>query len=204
MVMAVYGLSLFVFTLFFKKKVGIYLSNKSMLIMSELLKVVGLLFLVNSNELIQFIGAQILLGISYSLGAGSDSKIISECIHDDGTFQAKSNSYMFNTLLISGLIGSLLFSININYPFYATCLAAILCVISSAFFLEGHKPTSESKILHKENKLQNECITTTENRFILGYSFLRGIILTFFSKLLPFHLFVDLKVSIVEFILICT
>lgn len=203
-VMAVYGLSLFIFTFFFKKKIEMYWSNKLMLMMSELLKIIGLFLLVNANQLIQFVGAQILLGISYSLGAGNDSKIIRECIHDDGTFQAKSNSYMFNTLLISGLIGSWLFSMNINYPFYATCLAAIFCVISCAFFLEGRNPGSENMSLDKNNILHDKGVTTTENRFIIGYSFLRGIILTFFSGLLPFHLFVDLKVSILEFILILT
>lgn len=201
-IMAIYGLSLFLFTFFCKKKIENYLSNKSMLIISELLKIVGLLLLINSIDFIHFVVAQFILGISYSIGAGNDSKIIREYIHDDGSFQAKSNSYMFNTLLISGLIGSWLFALNIHYPFYATCLAAILCISSSILCLEGGISTNSKKDV--KNKTSNEPITPNENRFVLGYSFLRGIILTFFSGLLPFHLFVDLKVSILEFILILT
>ena len=200
--MGVYGLSAFIFSLLFKKKIQSKISAKKMLISSELLKLFGLITLFSFNFTWIYCIAQILLGMSYSLGAGCDSNIIYEEFKEGASdFQAKSNSYMFNTLLISGLLGSWLFERNINYPITATAICTLIGIFSSAILIPDKK-TNLSKI----SSIENEPIklNLAEKKLILSYSFLRGIILSIFTGFLPYHFFVDLEIPTYYFILILT
>ena len=73
--------------------------------------------------------AQILLGLSYSMMTGVDTAIIKRNITNEKYVQNKSNSYMFLSLLISGIIGSYLYGINIKWPIIMTGIFSILTII---------------------------------------------------------------------------
>lgn len=201
-IMAIYGLSSFLFSTLVKRKVQSVISTKWLLTISEVSKIFGLsLFLIPIHTLYFYIIAQVFLGISYSLGAGEDSKAIQMFLEDvDGEIQARTNSYMFNSLLISGLLGSLLFQLDISLPIYATIICSIVCIIVLFVTLPAEGKYNEPKrgTDHKEK------VSIEETKLILSYSFLRGIILSLFTGFLPFYFFVDLNIPTYIFILILT
>ncbi len=201
-VMSVYGMSSFITAVFIKKTMQKYLTEKKLLLLSELLKVIGFIcLLIAGSNIAIYVLAQTFLGISYSLGAGMDTEIINKNIEDDdGVFQAKSNSYMFNTLLICGLIGSFLFEKNISLPILATMFASMLCLVNLAIFIPNNEINSFTQEHHQKNKI----LEVHEKKIIIGYAFIRGIILTIFTGFLPFYLFVNLNIPTYYFILILT
>jgi len=199
-IMAIYGVSIFLYTkLSTYSKTISFLSKNHILIISEILKIIGLFIMVISTNIIGIIFAQLFLGTGYGFSAGVDSKIINKYIDDNGKFQSKSNSYMFISLLSAGLIGSFLFNYNIELPFIASIVASLIAIVSCIIFLPNEKITVLSEI-----ESQKEKLTEKELEIIYNYSFPRGIILTFFSGFLPYHLFVDLSIPIYAFILILT
>ena len=199
-IMAIYGISIFLYSTFSKLfNINYLICHKHILIISELIKIIGLGIMIISKNITELVFSQIFLGIGYGFSAGIDSQIINECISDNGNFQSKSNSYMFVSLLTAGLVGSILFNYNIRFPFIASIIASVISILSCIIFLP-------SKKIAFSREYRNEKITFTkkESEIIYTYSFLRGIILTFFSGFLPYHLFVDLKIPIYAFILILT
>lgn len=106
---------------------------------------------------------------------------------------------MFISLLTAGLLGSLLFNYNIRLPFLASITASLVAIVSCIIFLPNEKMS-----ITLEYKNDNVSFTKKESEIIYTYSFLRGIILTYFSGFLPYHLFVDLKIPLYAFILILT
>ncbi|XKM13519.1 hypothetical protein RCS94_10915 [Orbaceae bacterium ac157xtp] len=200
--MAIYGASSFLFSAFIKGKVQIALTPKCILVISELIKLIGLTLFISSNNVIVYGLAQASLGISYALGSGVDSVIIYQKLKDDATsFQSKSNSYMFNSLLISGLIGGWLFELNIYYPIMATIVCTIIGLILLSILLPNN---TEPPKININNSNNNILFNKEEKKLIINYAILRGIILSLFTGFLPYYFFVDLKIPSYIFILILT
>jgi len=199
-IMAIYGISIFLYTKSSKSiKITSILSHKHILILSEFIKIIGLSIMLISKNITGLVFSQFFLGIGYGFSAGIDSQIINKYISDNGKFQSKSNSYMFISLLTAGLLGSFLFNYNIRLPFIASIAAALIAIVSCIIFLP-----SEKMSIISEYKDEKKLFTKKESEIVYTYSFSRGIILTFFSGFLPYHLFVDLSISIYAFILILT
>lgn len=199
-IMGVYGLAVFVYTkLPIDMKPPAYLSCRCTLLLSEGLKCIGLFLIVITQSFAGICVAQLLLGVGYGISAGGDTRLINYHIDDGGKFQARSNSLMFASLLIAGLIGSVLFNIDIRLPFVASALAdiftGIVCVIL---------PKEPGKIQISENSQKKVKLTIQEKNIVCIYSLTRGIILTFFTGFLPYHLFIDINIPIYGFIAILT
>ncbi len=160
-ILAFYSGSALLSSILIKKNVKDNISSKHIILLSEVLKLIGLFMLIYFNNLVAFLFAQMLLGLSYSIGAGVDSEIIYNEIDDNVTeFQSKSNSYMFNTLLISGLIGSWLFNKNIELPFVATFLCTLVGIIGFSLNIENRKLDKSNLLMNnrkKKNPLACEC-----------------------------------------------
>lgn len=200
LIMAVYGLAVFLYTKFpAKAKLSFYMSCKYVLLLSEILKCIGLLLVILSQNLIGICIAQMFLGFGYGIAAGGDTQIINYHIDDGGKFQAYSNSFMFASLLVAGLVGSVLYDKNICFPFIASAIAnfitSIICITLP------DKPGKINKINKKEIRKK---FSYQEKSLICMYCFSRGIILTFFTGFLPYHLFIDLNIPIYGFIAILT
>lgn len=199
-IMAIYGISIFLYSNLSKSlKINSLISHKHILIISELIKIIGLAIMLISKNITELVFSQIFLGIGYGVSAGIDSQIINKYISDNGKFQSKSNSYMFISLLTAGLLGSILFDYNIRLPFIASITASLIAILSCIILLPNDKMSICSK--YRNEKIP---FTKKELEIIYIYSFSRGIILTYFSGFLPYHLFVDLKIPIYAFILILT
>lgn len=200
LVMALYGLSSFIFATFFKNMLQKNVSYKRMFILGEACKLLGLALLIISENIITYGIAQAFLGAGYSIGAGIDSFVIYQMLNDEATtFQAKSNSYMFNTLLISGLIGSWLFDKNIYYPIMATAICTLIEIIILTLMLPNSLEKSKNSKTKELISLKDE-----EKILVLSYAVLRGIILSLFTGFIPYYFFVDLEIPTYFFIVILT
>lgn len=139
------------------------------------------------------------MGLGYGVGAGIDTRLINYHFNDGGKFQARSNSLMFASLLIAGLIGSVLFDIDIRLPFIAS---AIVGIFTSLVCLT--LPNEPGKTDINIKKGEKSTLSDSEKNIVCVYCFSRGIILTYFTGFLPYHLFIDLDIPIYGFIAILT
>lgn len=203
-ILAIYCLTILVVNLLqLKKTAERYLNDKNLLIVSELLKIFGLAVLYFADSYLLYAVAQVILGLGYCIGAGSDNKIIQQNAKEISLVQGKTNGYMFLSLLGSGLIGSYLFSIDLYLPFIASIGASLLSIVFCKLFLPDTVKIAEKSKTIKQNE-SDEQSSKINDFYVYTYSFIRGIALTFFTGLLPYYLFVDLKVGIYLFIGILT
>lgn len=197
--MACYGIGAFLTNKFVKTKL-IIVQSKILLIVSECLKIIGLIALMIGSNTFYIICAQMILGISYAIGAGEDTILINEYINDDPSdFQNKSNSYMFLSLLISGIIGGNLYNISNVLPMLLTNIAAVLSIVCVIFLV----PNNQKKRLKVEGtKVIRHNLSFKEKSLIIHYAMIRGIILSMFTGFLPYYLFKDMGISTQKFIFI--
>ena len=199
-IMAIYGLAVFVYTkLPINMKPSTFLSCRYTLLLSEVLKCVGLLLIIITQNFAGICFSQLLLGLGYGISAGGDTRMINHHIDDGGKFQAQSNSLMFASLLIAGLAGSVLFNIDIRLPFAASALADVVTGIICVML-----PKEPGKNEVPKQQREKVKLTYREKNTICVYCLTRGIILTFFTGFLPYHLFIDINIPIYGFIAILT
>ncbi|GJF43604.1 MFS transporter [Staphylococcus argenteus] len=201
MLMATYGVAAFLFGLYKEKICRIcQIKDANKLIVSELFKIIGLILLLYPNHYYILLVAQLLLGISYSIMAGIDTSIIKNNIKEQTNIQNKSNSFMFLSLLFSGIIGSYLYGIDAKWPIYMTGIFSVLTIIIVRFTLhESIDRNVNKEVIRKRNKF-----LVKEKFWILHYSFLRALILGFFVGFIPINLYIDLKLNNVQFISVLT
>lgn len=199
-IMAIYGLAVFTYTkLPTGLKPNFHFSCKYVLLISEIFKFIGLILVVLTQNIAGISIAQIFLGFGYGIAAGCDTRIINHHIDDGGKFQSRSNSLMFAALLVAGLLGSVLFNIDIRLPFIASALADVVTGIVCMTL-----PNEPGKIETLSQKGTDTKLTYQEKSLVCTYCLTRGIILTFFTGFLPYHLFVDLDIPVYGFIAILT
>lgn len=179
--MAVYGGTIYLYSCLPEKiKITYHFNSRKTLLISEVMKALGLLLLLVGNHILFLVCGQVLSGLGFVVASGSDSKIIYTNLKEAG-FQEKSNSYMFLSCLIAGLIGSVLFNKNIRLPFLFSNITTILTMIVCITLLPDDSMTS--KTVPYKKKLSIE-----EKKVVYTYAFTRGIALSFFTGFLPFYL----------------
>lgn len=191
-IMAIYGGAVLLYSMIPEKyRIVYYCSSKMTLILSELIKIFGLFLFFMSNNLLVIGTAQLLLGISFGVPAGSDSKIIYTSIKDT-SFQGRSSSYMFLSLLLSALIGSLLFQKDIRLPFLFSLFAAVFTILICLLFLPEDRGIREGEKVSNHKKLE---LSVETKQTILTYAFSRGMLLAFFNGFLSYYLVNELHFS---------
>lgn len=198
--MAVYGGASFFFGLL-RKRYFFKLNDKKDLITSEIVKIIGLLFLACSHRVIGIVIGQIFLGLSFAIPSGADSRILYEHIDEVG-FQERSSGYMFLSLLISGIIGSVMLKYNPRYPFYGSILAALVTIATCTILLPSDKPKQDNSQKDTILSIRIKELNHIDIRVILTYSLTRGIVLSFFSCILPFYMGTELNLDIYSFALV--
>lgn len=168
---------------------------KVQLYYAEIFKIVGLLcfILFNSQIIILAIG-QICLSLNYSIGIGLDTRIINENFNGEtaNEVQRNTNSLMFPSLLISGIIGAFSYIIDPTLPFLLTLICSFGIIFAILNTQINDCPTKT-----KKDPASNKSYTM----LTLYYGITRGIVLTLFVALIP-YLLLSHSVSIIEFVLI--
>lgn len=199
-IMAIYGLAVFAYTRVpTGARATARLSSRGVMMLSEGFKCIGLIVMILFQNFIGICIAQVILGLGYGIAAGADTRIINTYIDDGGRFQARSNSFMFASLLIAGLLGSVLFNIDIRLPFAASAAAGIITIVI-CFVL----PKGPGKLAVVNKKNGQVKLSWYEKQMIGVYCLTRGIILTYFTGFLPYHLFIDQEIPVFGFIAILT
>lgn len=200
MIMASYGMSVCVFSIIERRiKMIQCMQAKYSLIGSEVVKIFGLLmFVLWKGQFVAIVIGQLFLGIGYGMAAGKDTLLIKQNIKDDD-FQARSNAYMFFSVLCAGLAGSILFNMQPLYPFVGSIFVSVIAIIYCCFL-----PSQENEISINRRSSANvkEALKKVEKLSVLRYSFLRGIILTLFSGFLPVYFWQDLRLTALKIIII--
>lgn len=199
-IMAIYGLAVFAYTRVpTGARATARLSSRGVMMLSEGFKCIGLVVMILFQNFIGNCIAQVILGLGYGIAAGADTRIINSHIDDGGRFQARSNSFMFASLLIAGLLGSVLFNIDIRLPFAASTAAGIITIMICLVL-----PKEPGKLAVDNKKNEQVKLSWYEKQMIGVYCLTRGIILTYFTGFLPYHLFIDQEIPVFGFIAILT
>ena len=130
---------------------------------------------------------------------GVDTAIIKRNITNEKYVQNKSNSYMFLSLLISGIIGSYLYGINIKWPIIMTGIFSILTIIIIRCTLVENRELN--LIGETKGKIKK---FLPERSFGYCIILLRALILGFFIGFIPINIYNDLKLNNLQFISVLT
>lgn len=202
LLLASYGVMLMISSSW-KSKLTRKLSEKSIIIVGDFIKLLGLVCLMfNSNIFLLLIG-QLLSGIGYSLTAGTDSSLLRTLLKDqDSKYQkieSSTNSIMFLSFLFAGIVGSILFSFNEYFIFYFSMVSnviSILAIISIKEGREGHRG------VHSKDKKDDIHQIDDSNRVIFWrsyYAISRAFPLSIFVGFLPYMLFVNIEINLYFF-----
>jgi MFS family permease len=207
LLLAVYGITL-IFAPKFTKKFKNQNKQQITLIVGEMIKAFGLIcFVVTKDVWILAIG-QILSGLGYSLTAGTDSSLLrklSDTYEEDKyeykAVEAKSNSYMFISFLVAGVLGSVIFKIDPRLVFLLSIFANMLSLISARLINDTSEIT-ETKIatvietVSDEERLVNDkTIFFWKNYYALS----RAFTLATFVGFLPYYFFIVVDVNLYYF-----
>lgn len=187
--LATYGLAIMLSSKLSSKLLS-HMRQKLVIAIGEILKALGLLLIIlgttvaDTNLWIPLIG-QILGGTGFSLAISTDTSLLRSITKSDqksfGKIQAQTQSYMFVSTLIAGTTGSILFSYEAHWPFYASTLANCIAIIF-IMFIQGDERV-EGKILQQKTELR---LDEDQKFWVNFYVFSRAFALAAFVGFLPF------------------
>lgn len=195
LLLALYGVSTALAITIAKKIVG-NIGHKKALLIGEILKIVSLLIFIFFHKYFFMLAlAQIFMGIGYAMIVSNDTVILQQTFKGKqknrcSAVQIKTNSYLFLSLLFSGLLGALFFKYSPSLVMWISILAAIFSFFSIL-----------SMIYAKENNtLENRKVTLpVDNTVLIYYCFIRGMIIPVFIGGLPYFFFIIKKTDMIWF-----
>lgn len=177
-------------------------SDLEQILMGEALKAAGLVVLVASPSPVGAITGQMIGGIGYALTAGPDTRLLRRLAPDAPTFdrvQANTQSYMFVSILVSGIVGALLFAVDDILPFVATLVAApfaVLALLLAARRLPvapAARPTPDARMAERPQ------LASLTVFWVNYYALSRGVLLGVYLGVLPYLFFLIEKVDVAYF-----
>mgnify|MGYP003489409497 CR=1 len=185
--LAVYPISIFLMSLV-KNKINY--NPKLFLLLSFILNCIGYTIILWSPNFIWLVYAQLLLGAAYAVAAGEDSKLLfasDYSLNEKQEIQTKSNSLMFIALLLSGVVGGYVYTIEPTYNFILAIIANILSLLFALLLNDecAKKPPKKTSTAGMQ-PVANDMPATFHD--YLYYSLTRGVVLGVFVGLIPFVL----------------
>lgn len=170
----------------------------------EILKAAGLATLVVWPTVGGAIAGQAVGGVGYALTAGPDTRLLRALCRDGQSFdrvQANTQSYMFLSILVSGVAGALLFTVDPILPFAATLAVAPLAVAALLVAARGADPdTTPAPVAASQVRERRPRRLTPRTMFWVDYyAIARGILLGVYLGLLPYLFFLVLRVDVAWF-----
>lgn len=203
LLLAIYGITLMISSQW-KNKLFSHLPERTIISLGEIIKAVGLLCFTVGPHMTVLVIAQILSGVGYSLTAGTDSSLLKKMLLEEEknlfkSIESSSNSYMFLSFLLAGIIGSILFKLNPYYVFYSSIGSNIICLISIwGLRLRGQTVQDQPKAQTDVQTSELE-INKFDKFWIHYYAVSRAFPLATFVGLLPYLLFVKLNINLYFF-----
>lgn len=220
--LAVYGVVLIIAPKIVVKFKNKY-KQKSIIIVGELIKIMGLLCFVLTKNIFVLIIGQIFSGLGYSFIAGTDSNLLKLLFgtykgnaYDYKKVEANSNSYMFVAFLGAGVLGSVLFQTNNQLIFICSIASSALAIISTCFITEKKelkepqeisipdKDTENADVVEElKDTISNQSVVLQKNKELSFwknyYALSRAVTLATFVGFLPYYFFLVTDVNLYYF-----
>lgn len=200
-VIAVHGLSLMLFKVPLGRLARNVSSNKSIIFTGELLKSLGVLGLgFSQGDLLLLAIAQLFSGMGFALTSSTESNLLFTAMKADGAesdyrrIEAKSQGYGFLSIMISGIIGSVVAARSVTLALYLTAPFCLLAAATILLFRE-----------HKTEAVPDEKIEAERGgpgaviNYLLFYAVNRALILTIFVFVLPLFLLLSYNLDLMYF-----
>jgi len=191
---ALYNLAAVIFLSLAKltiKRIG----HKLTLILGEAFKIIGLLCLLfDIKNFFVLIIAQIIMGCGYAFIVSNDTVILQQTFSFENSdayhkAQSSTNSYMFVSLLVAGILGVIVFFYSPNLVLIFSILAAIISLFSIVIMYYQHISSSTQKLIAPK----------VDKMALFYYFIIRGLVLSVFVGILPYFFFILLKINLKEF-----
>ncbi|MDT3427395.1 MFS family permease [Paenibacillus forsythiae] len=208
LLLAVYGVVIMVTSNINARLLG-HFRHRTVIALAELVKALGLILLLSGHHFPVLLAGQIVSGFGYSLSAGTDSSLLRHLIAEPQSYkraESGSNSYMFLSVLISGVVGSILFHIHSTYAFTGSVLSNLLAVLFVLLIRETRSPDvtrespSASSAIENAPAHSGKPVFTNEQKYWMSYyAFSRAFALAPFVGFLPFYFYKKENLSLYMF-----
>ncbi|AHV95154.1 MFS transporter [Paenibacillus sabinae] len=209
LLLAVYGLVVML-TAKWNVKLMALMRQTKVIAIGEGLKGIGLLLLVSDTHMGVLLLGQIACGLGYSLAAGTDSSLLRSLFseQDQKRYQkteSSSASYMFLSVLLAGIAGSMFFGSNIKLPFYLSIASNVLSLAVILLIRNpGHTAQGVLSVADKSRDGQKEPaaaleLTPGQRYWKRYYALIRAFTLAPFVGFIPFLLYRRLEIGLFYF-----
>lgn len=194
-VLAAHGLSI----MLFKEPVGILgkkiTSNKIVIFMGEIFKSIGVVGLAFSQDNIWLLLiAQVISGLGFALTSSTESNLLLKAMkaenvqNDYREIEAKSQGLGFISMLIAGVIGSIIAKTNMAMAVYLTAPFSLLAAASILLFHEPAALLSDAIPGEGVSKSNAEVEIKGVIHFLMYYALNRAVIMSVFLFAFPLAL----------------
>lgn len=170
--------------------------ERNVLVLAELVKAASLVVLALSPTPGGAIVGELIAGLGFCLSAGTDSVLMKKVYGADfDRLQARTQGYMFLSLLGAGAIGGVLFSWHLKAPFYVGIAPALVsAVLVGMVRLPKQAPAAAPAAQAAPSEVSDS--TRPVWQWMGFYALERGVLLGMFVGLMPYYLFTELELGV--------
>lgn len=164
----------------------------------ELLKLAGLALIIATGEIWIAAAGQLLNGIGFSLTQSTDPALLGKVAarpEDNAKAQANTQSYMFLSVLVAGVVGAFIFDADRDAVFLASMGAALLAALI-VMLVQEPRPEPTPAAASSQRTAPSIDIAPEEERWMRYYVLLRATTLAVFVGFLPYLFFGKLELSV--------
>jgi hypothetical protein len=175
------------------------MSRKWLIACGEVLKCSGLGLVVSVHAVWGAAIGQAINGLGFAIAQGTDGGLLATVAGSDQAntrAQINTQSYMFLSLLASGLLGAILFSREPNAVFYASMGAALLSAVIVVGVREPSAPVASHAAGASSATISGAPATREEMWWVRYYVILRAVMLAIFVGALPLLFFKILHLNV--------
>ena len=204
-VLAIHGISIMIYKAPLEFLVKKFKYQKTVVLIGEIIKTIGILTLaLSQGDLYYLLLGQMLSGMGFALTSSVESSLLFNSMKEGKQedryreIEAKSQSFSFVSILISGVIGSIIAAINTSYPLFLSAPFSLISGILILLFRETPSIVAPEKSVDTRTKQKNQIqkdIKSTSH-YLTYYAFNRALILLIFVFVLPLYLFNEFNVNL--------
>jgi predicted MFS family arabinose efflux permease len=173
------------------------MSLRAVVCLGEALKVAGVALLAAGPRVPTALAGQAVGALGYSLAAGTDSALLSGLAGGDRElyrrYEARSAAAIFLAALVGGVVGAVLFVRERALPFWASVACSLAALATAARIRPAAEPPAPPR------GEAAPVLPAAERFWLRYYAITRAFVLAPYVGLLPFLLYVTLKVPVALF-----
>lgn len=193
--LALYGLTILIGGLV-APRISAALPPGNTLALGEVVKLVGLVLIGFSGTMAGLVAGQVLSGFGYAVTSSTEGPLVGRLLPDRkraAELQATTQSWIFGVVLVSGVLGAVIFD---SEPRAVFVLSALACAVSALLASRIVVPPAAGA---PAAPTAGATVSSSARWWAAYYVIVRSVSLACFVGFLPYVFFVDIQVSLAYF-----